>query len=194
MVEACAIALCKLGVEVILWKMSRHGEVVHQAKKYGGYVVSKDSDMHIYPDVGKGYIPLDSLQITPDGMSATSYCPQDLASFLDLRTSLLPLFGTLLGNDYLDVSVTKPPITKWCTLAGYSCKIQGSRNWPKYVAEFLHKTAFGMNDEDVIVAVAKELRPILLSLGGYEGARWWIHWKVASWNLCGSMTLIARFF
>ncbi|KAG0171878.1 hypothetical protein DFQ28_006579 [Apophysomyces sp. BC1034] len=171
--EVCAQTLRGLGVTVRICHGEADGEVVQLAHQLNGYVVSKDSDMHVYPHVGKGYIPLDSLVIS-SSIVATVYHPQALASLLQINIDMLPLFGTLLGNDYLDVQVVRFPIMHWCAEQGINCK-----RWPKYVAEFLRKTG------DNISAIANALRPILLKSGmsaKQEKANMLEEWIAASVN------------
>ncbi|KAF7726189.1 hypothetical protein EC973_008987 [Apophysomyces ossiformis] len=151
--EVCVQTIRDSNVTVHVCHGEADGEVVRLAHQSNGYVVSKDSDMHVYPRVGKGYIPLDTLQIGSN-IVATVYRPEALSSLLQLDVDMLPLFGTMLGNDYLDVEVVRFPIMQWCAEQGISCK-----RWPKYVAEFLRKTG------GEIGHIADALRPILLKSG-----------------------------
>ncbi|KAL0075837.1 PIN domain-like protein, partial [Phycomyces blakesleeanus] len=163
--EVVVQTLRELDVEVIMCRGEADGMVAELAEERDGYVVSKDSDMHVYPHLGKGYLPLDLFSIGKDPIvSGTLYQPQVLASFLRIDTSMLPLFGTLLGNDYFDIQMVRYPIMEWCSAHGFGLKSQSSAQWPKYVAEFL-RTIVPKNgiDKEVIGAVVKELKPIILA-------------------------------
>ncbi|CAO3638937.1 unnamed protein product [Cunninghamella blakesleeana] len=176
-IEVCIQTLRELGVTVLVSSGEADGLVVKLAQEKNGYVVSKDSDMYIYPHCGKGYIPLDTLKIPTindsyhtDIITATIYQPERLAHFLQLDISLLPLFGTLLGNDYIDIKYIKHPIMDWCsTTSGFQVKKQGSSQWPRYVSEFLrYVNQFIMNsqqDTSIIDRVVSQLKPVILNSG-----------------------------
>ncbi|KAI9320861.1 PIN domain-like protein, partial [Dichotomocladium elegans] len=138
MLDVCIQTLREMGIRVIICTGEADGHVVNMAHNQDGYVLSKDSDMHVYPHSGKGYIPLNTLSISNDAVTATVYHPRALASLLNLDVALLPLFGTLLGNDYLDAKLVRMPIIEWCSERGFQCRSK-TAFWPKFVAEFLHK-------------------------------------------------------
>ncbi|KAI8889474.1 PIN domain-like protein [Backusella circina FSU 941] len=158
------------GVEVIHCQHEADGEVVLLAEKRNAYLVSQDSDMHVCPHIGKGYIPLDLLKIpSPEDedaiVSASVFHPEELASLLRLDVDMLPLFGTLLGNDYLESGLIRGPIKSWAMLAGIQSPKHQSTQWPKMVAELiLHCQIKGEENEDksaIIKNVVEQLKPII---------------------------------
>ena len=68
-------------------------------------VLSYDSDFFIF-DIKGGYIPLFSLN--SDNLTARIFYRSELARHFGIRKELLPLFASLLGNDYLSWDVLKP--------------------------------------------------------------------------------------
>ena len=68
-------------------------------------VLSNDSDFFIF-DIKGGYIPLSSLN--SDNLTARIFYRSELARHFGIREELLPLFASLLGNDYLSWDVLKP--------------------------------------------------------------------------------------
>ncbi|CAO3607359.1 unnamed protein product [Cunninghamella echinulata] len=173
-IEVCIQTLRELGVTVLISSEEADGLVVQLAQEKNGYIISLDSDMYIYPHSGKGYIPLDSLKIPTindnhtDTITAKIYQPEKLANFLQLDKSLLPLFGSLLGNDYVNIQDIKHPIMNWCsTKSGFQVKKQGAAQWPRYVAEFLRcinqQSIRSHPSSSIIDTVVSHLRPIILN-------------------------------
>ncbi|KAI9351007.1 PIN domain-like protein, partial [Pilaira anomala] len=162
--EVIIQTLRELEVDVKICQGEADSEVVALAKKKNGYVVSQDSDMHAYPDVGKGYIPFELLSMNQHGgdshqISAGVFHPERLSRLLNLKRSFLPLFGTLLGNDYLDSDILRYPIGQWSSENGITV-INKQNGWPKVVAEFIRRN--GLNDEkDAIKNVVNQLKPII---------------------------------
>ncbi|CAO3624221.1 unnamed protein product [Mucor hiemalis] len=163
--EVVVQTLRELKVEVVICQGEADGEVVALAEEKSAYIVSQDSDMHVYPRVGKGYIPLDLLQLpTPERenkvevISAGVFRPEKLASLLYLDVHLLPLFGTLLGNDYLDVDLVRYPIGQWCSEQGIQM-IKNQNGWPKIVAEFIRRNC--TDKKGAISKVVDQLKPII---------------------------------
>ncbi|KAF1806479.1 hypothetical protein V8B55DRAFT_1457102 [Mucor lusitanicus] len=168
--EVIVQTLKELHVEIQACEAEADGEVVQRAARERAYVVSQDSDMHVYPDVGKGYIPLDSLSIpTHDTdsdyyISASVYHPEALARSLNLEPYQLPLFGTLLGNDYLDADLVRFPIGHWCSIEGIHVAKNNQSGWPKMVAEFIRRNTHiqeGKGKDCIIQDIADQLRPII---------------------------------
>lgn len=155
-------------VDVKICQGEADGEVVTMAIEKNAYVVSQDSDMHVYPNVGKGYIPLELLHIPiqqqdkKEGeasiITAGVFHPEALASLLNLKRSLLPLFGTLLGNDYLDADLVRYPIGQWCSVEGIQM-MKNQSGWPKVVAEFIRRNC--PNEQEAIKNVVDQLKPII---------------------------------
>lgn len=172
MLEVCFQTLQQIGCDPIVCKEEADGLVARMAHEYSGYAVSKDSDMHIYPRTGKGYIPLDELSIIRQGnkctVSASIYQPAILSAFLHVKLDMMPLLGVLLGNDYLDHQLVRGPVTDWCTDQGFRCKNNMS-NWPRFVAEFLRRTIPDDTDDDkVIQLVTESLKSLIAKNGATE--------------------------
>ncbi|CEG67771.1 hypothetical protein RMATCC62417_04150 [Rhizopus microsporus] len=161
--ETIIQTLRELDVYVKICEAEADGEVVAMAKEKNAYVVSQDSDMYVYPEIGKGYIQLDTLKVPVAEeashkqlfISATVFHPDRLAVLLKIDRYMLPLIGTLLGNDYLDGTVCRLAIQEWYGKGIQSAKSQ--REWPKIVAEFIRMNSQG----DVIKNVTRALMPII---------------------------------
>lgn len=159
--EVILQTLRDLQVYVRICDAEADGEVAKMAEKEDGYIVSQDSDMYIYPNTGKGYIPLNTLKIPIDDgnskhISASVFYPDRLAQLLRLDRQSLPLLGTLMGNDYLDGELCRYAIVEWCNKEG----IQVGKNqtsWPRIVSEFINRNSEG----DVIKNVLKALMPAI---------------------------------
>ncbi|GAA5800785.1 hypothetical protein HPULCUR_006223 [Helicostylum pulchrum] len=158
--EVIIQTLRELDVEVKICQGEADSEVVELAAEKNGYVVSQDSDMHVYPNIGKGYIPFELLNIPTQGenISAGVFHPEKLTSLLNLKPSLLPLFGTLLGNDYLDSDIVRYPIGQWCSDNGIAM-MNKQNGWPKVVAEFIKRNC--LNEQDAIKNIVDQLKPII---------------------------------
>lgn len=88
-------------------------QIVALANRLQCPVMSQDSDFFIY-DLTNGYIQLDSLDINiklhksqNDGYrymkAKIYYLDRLLGSFENLNRSVLPLYGAMLGNDFIDI-------------------------------------------------------------------------------------------
>jgi len=169
--EVVVQTLKELHVEIQVCEAEADGHVVSMAARERAYVVSQDSDMHVYPDVGKGYIPFESLHIplqgtdtSDDYISASVYRPEALAKSLHLEPYQLPLFGTLLGNDYLDAELVRFPIGHWCSVEGIQVAKNNQSGWPKVVAEFIRRNTRVQGEqgkECIIQNIADQLKPII---------------------------------
>ncbi|KAI8148110.1 PIN domain-like protein [Fennellomyces sp. T-0311] len=159
MLDVCIQTIRDLGLDPVVCQGEADGHVVRLAEERQGYVISKDSDMHVYPKIGKGYIPLNTLSITNTEDSclvkATVYHPQRLASLLQLDTNILPVFGAILGNDYLDPQLVRYPIMDWCSSHSMTVKNKISF-WPKCVAEFLRSM-----DKQDLSGIADQLKTVI---------------------------------
>lgn len=162
--EVVIQTLRELKVEVEICQGEADGKVVALANEMNAYVISQDSDMHIYPQVGKGYISFELLNL-PDSegdqklITAGVFHPERLASLLNVSPTLLPLFGTLLGNDYLDSDLVRFPIGQWCSEHGISI-VSKQSGWPKVVAEFIKRNCTD-DKKDIIKNVVGQLKPII---------------------------------
>ncbi|KAI8369453.1 uncharacterized protein BYT42DRAFT_584532 [Radiomyces spectabilis] len=176
--EICLRTIRDMGVTTMVCNGEADSLVARMAQENNGYILSKDTDMHVYPHVGKGYIPLDSLTVTETGVTADVYHPDQLSFILKIEKHILPLFGTLLGNDYLNVETVKPPITLWCINAGHLVKGQSIKHWPKCVIEFL-KHVKGQPIDTMVDSIVDQLRPLILK-SNVEGR----HKKAESLKQC----------
>lgn len=167
--EVIIQTLKELDVDVKVCEAEADGEVVNMAARENAYVVSQDSDMHVYPNIGKGYIPFELLKIPINDeeedneyISAGVYHPEALAKSLNLEPFQLPLFGTLLGNDYLDADLVRFPIGHWCSIEGIHVTKNNQSGWPKVVAEFIRRNSQSQGGKNCIIpSVANQLKPII---------------------------------
>ncbi|KAI9486838.1 MAG: PIN domain-like protein [Benjaminiella poitrasii] len=168
--EVVVQTLRELNVEIKICEAEADGEVVSLAIEKMAYVVSQDSDMHVYPNVGKGYIPLELLSVpTSDTaederrISASVFRPEAFATLLNIEPTQLPLFGTLLGNDYLDSGSIRYPINQWYILEGKGAQNikTNSSGWPKVVADFINKNSHE-GTENIIKNIVDQLKPVIM--------------------------------
>ena len=75
-------------------------EVASLASAWNCPVLSNDSDFFII-DIKGGYIPLSSFNWKADGLTADIFYREKLASHFGISEELLPLFASLVGNDYV---------------------------------------------------------------------------------------------
>ncbi|KAI9485036.1 PIN domain-like protein, partial [Zychaea mexicana] len=177
MLEVCLQTIRDLGLDPVVCQGEADGRVVRLADECQGYVVSKDSDMHVYPHIGKGYIPLNTLTIYSEvsdnshshsnsTVKGTVYHPRRLASLLQLNSvALLPVFGAILGNDYIDPQLVRYPIMEWCSSRNMPVKNKISY-WPKCVAEYLRD----MGSDLDLVGIADNLKALIGKAREYNTA------------------------
>ena len=77
------------------------------AEEWNCPVLSNDSDFFIF-DIKGGYIPLSSLEWKSNRLRANIFHRRKLASHLGIREELLPLFASLVGNDYVSWEALEP--------------------------------------------------------------------------------------
>ena len=82
-------------------------EVASLANAWNCPVLSNDSDFFIF-DIKAGYIPLSSLDWKSSRLSAKIFHRRNLASHLRIHPELLPLFASLVGNDYVSSDALEP--------------------------------------------------------------------------------------
>ena len=70
-------------------------------------ILSSDSDFFIF-DIKGGFIPLSSFDWKSSRLSANIFHRRKLASHLGIRAELLPLFASLVGNDYVSWDALEP--------------------------------------------------------------------------------------
>lgn len=153
MLDVCRQTIAELGVPHHTCQGEADAHVMRLAHESNGYCVSRDSDIHVCPCVGKGYIPLGTLKIEPEQdnkVHALVYQPEQLANLLQIDVNALSLFGTLLGNDYVDP--VRRPIEQWCASHGIQCHNK-ARMWPKHVALFLSR----ISDHTALASLVNEV-------------------------------------
>ncbi|XP_022805165.1 protein asteroid homolog 1-like [Stylophora pistillata] len=79
-------------------------DIASLAREWKCPVLSNDSDFFIF-DLKVGFIPLSSLDV--DHLTAKIFKRIDLARHFEIREELLPLFASLVGNDYVSWEVLK---------------------------------------------------------------------------------------
>ena len=79
-------------------------EIASLARAWNCPVLSNDSDFFIF-DIRAGYIPLSSINWKADGLTVDFFYREELASHFGIRAEFLPLFASLVGNDYVSYEV-----------------------------------------------------------------------------------------
>ena len=82
-------------------------EIVSLANAWNCPVLGIDSDFFIF-DIKGGYIPLSSFEWKSSRLRTNIFHRRRLASHLGIRAELLPLFASLVGNDYVSRDVLEP--------------------------------------------------------------------------------------
>ena len=82
-------------------------EVASLANAWNCPVLSNDSDFFIL-DIKAGYIPLSSFDWKSSRLSAKIFHRRKLASQLGIHPELLPMFASLVGNDYVSSDALEP--------------------------------------------------------------------------------------
>ena len=82
-------------------------EVASLANAYNCPVLSNDSDFFIF-DIEAGYIPLSSFDWKSSRLTAKIFHRRKLASHLRIHAELLPMFASLVGNDYVSIDALEP--------------------------------------------------------------------------------------
>ncbi|KAI8073155.1 hypothetical protein BC940DRAFT_290668 [Gongronella butleri] len=142
--EACLQAIRGVqGVRVLISQGEADMSLAQLAHRVQGYVVSKDSDMHVVPACGRGYIPIDALSIENEVIKATTYRPDALAALLQLPSpAMLPVLGSLVGNDYVTgPAVASAVLRAWADLHPGQKPRPGQLHVPKYAADLLNHVA-----------------------------------------------------
>ena len=93
-------------------------EVASLANAWNCPVLSNDSDFFIF-DIKTGYIPLSSFDWKSSRLSAKIFHRRNLASHLRIHPELLPLFASLVGNDYVSSDALEP-FTRALSCSQYS--------------------------------------------------------------------------
>ena len=82
-------------------------EIASLASAWNCPVLSNDSDFFIF-DIQGGYIPIWSFKWKSSRLKANIFHRRKLASYLGIREELLPLFASLVGNDYVSWDALGP--------------------------------------------------------------------------------------
>ena len=82
-------------------------EVASLANAWNCPVLSNDSDFFIF-DIKAGYIPLSSFDWKSSRLLAKIFHRRKLASHLRIHPELLPMFASLVGNDYVSSDALEP--------------------------------------------------------------------------------------
>ena len=86
-------------------------------------VLTSDSDFYIF-DIEVGYIPLNFLKWQSNGLTARIFQRRYLAQHFGILPELLPLFASLVGNDYVSLEVLEP-LNRALKLRGKEAKFSG---------------------------------------------------------------------
>ncbi|KJE96782.1 hypothetical protein CAOG_07052 [Capsaspora owczarzaki ATCC 30864] len=81
--------------------------VAFMAKRNNAIALSNDSDFLI-GDVPCGYCPLPSISIQADRIVLELFKSSEFSKALKMHHTLLPLFASLAGNDYMDREILRP--------------------------------------------------------------------------------------
>ena len=82
-------------------------EIASLANAWNCPILSSDSDFFIF-DIQGGFIPLSSFEWKSSRLTANIFHRRKLASHLGIRAELLPLFASLVGNDYVSLDALEP--------------------------------------------------------------------------------------
>lgn len=113
---ACVYELHKLGVPIHFAEGEADAATAELASRKRGYAMSSDSDYYCFPSEGLGYVPILEMEYGGEGTSRLDklahnapvqlrlrvYRHEDIAAFLKLPPSMMPLFAALVGNDQAD--------------------------------------------------------------------------------------------
>ncbi|XP_048575934.1 protein asteroid homolog 1-like [Nematostella vectensis] len=100
-------AMRDIGVKFVRIDCEADEEIASLAKKFQCPVLSDDSDFFIF-DLPGGFIRLTSLHWRSFPLSTKLYSRQKMADYLQLRPDLMPLFASVLENDFVSSSAVEP--------------------------------------------------------------------------------------
>ncbi|RUS90241.1 hypothetical protein EGW08_002022 [Elysia chlorotica] len=107
--------MVELGIPHAMCQFEADSEIATLANRLKCPVISNDSDFYIF-DVEFGFLPLDYIDFRPIRKQKTAentaysylhcykYHADNFISSFNLKRSTLPIFATLLGNDFIDAS------------------------------------------------------------------------------------------
>ncbi|XP_076448966.1 single-strand DNA endonuclease ASTE1-like [Babylonia areolata] len=111
-------ALDTLGIPHVTCDFEADNQLVTLANRWNCPVISNDSDFYIF-DLSGGFIPLDYIdfrlhqlppETSPDGSTCSClpvqyyHVDEFIKCFKSLNRTVLPLFATMLGNDYVNAA------------------------------------------------------------------------------------------
>ncbi|XP_036414367.1 protein asteroid homolog 1-like [Colossoma macropomum] len=164
--------LRKLKVPLIQCVAEADWEVAALANEWNCPVLSNDSDFYIF-DIKGGFLPLFDFhwrKVTSIRQSDKKYIPaswysvSNLCSTLNcMNKQLLPIFATILGNDYAHLDKTLfPNWTKFSLTPGGNRNIDGLLRWlsrhkcPKDAIKALRSTITNPRDSAMVLKVLKQ--------------------------------------
>ena len=113
--ETFVQVMLELGIPHTMCQFEADSEIATLANQLQCPVISNDSDFYIF-DLEFGFLPLDYIDFRPkrkqNAGEGTKHCylhcykyhVDNLISSFDLKRSTLPIFATLMGNDFVDAS------------------------------------------------------------------------------------------
>ncbi|XP_036414364.1 protein asteroid homolog 1-like [Colossoma macropomum] len=164
--------LRKLKVPLIQCVAEADWEVAALANEWNCPVLSNDSDFYIF-DIKGGFLPLSDFhwrkvksirQSDKKYIPASWYSVSNLCSTLNcMNKQLLPIFATILGNDYAHLDKTLfPNWTKFSLTPGGNRNIDGLLRWlsrhkcPKDAIKALRSTITNPRDSATVLKVLKQ--------------------------------------
>ncbi|KAI9281230.1 PIN domain-like protein [Umbelopsis sp. AD052] len=145
--DACVHAIRHNSIDFEFCDDEADGVIARQAKENGGFVISRDSDFFVYNLGAAGYIPIDTLTINPDGLTALAYRSDKIASHFGLEPKYMPVFASILGNDYLP-----PDLFMSSIKADYGLGGKIPKNWFKRTAAYINHHAEGSSSTDQLLS------------------------------------------
>ncbi|XP_022778219.1 protein asteroid homolog 1-like [Stylophora pistillata] len=100
-------ALRDLDVKFAVSDREADAEIAYLANYFQCPVLSNDSDFCIF-DVIRGFIPISSFKWHSLPLKARIFHRAKLAEYFGIRTELLALFASLVGNDYATLALLRP--------------------------------------------------------------------------------------
>lgn len=145
--DACVHAIRHHSIDFEFCDDEADGEIAQQARENGGFIISRDSDFFVYNLGTAGYIPLDTLTINSDGLTALAYRSSQIASHFGLEPKYMPVFASILGNDYLPADLFTTSIK-----AEYDQGGKIPKNWFKRTAAYINHHAKDASSIDQLLS------------------------------------------
>ncbi|KAL8622122.1 hypothetical protein ACOMHN_056607 [Nucella lapillus] len=163
-------ALDKLGIPHVTCDFEADNQLVTLANQWNCPVVSNDSDFYIF-DLSGGFIPLDYIDFrlhhrckeSSQGETTGTCLPvqyyhvdEFIKCFKSLNRSVLPLFATMLGNDYVNAAAFEAFYQKTPKIA--SRRYTASKKHHKIVS-VLYWLEERQHEEELVSQVLSFIRP-----------------------------------